>query len=375
MIEVIVIGGGIAGCATAFYLAREGAEVMLLEQGEINTQASGANAGSLHAQIPHDPFAEKGEDWARRFQPVVELCRASLGLWRELETDLEADLEIAFCGGLIVGSNDAQLREIEAKARIERAAGLDVELLSRTDLHRMAPYVADGMTGGALCAVEGKANPLLVGPAFAAAARRHGAVVRTHERLCAIERRNGCYRVVTDQAEYDARRVVDAAGIEAGRVAGMVGASLAIRAFPIQVSVTEPVEPLVEHLLYYAGAKLTMKQTRLGTILIGGGWEARLDAAGRPATDPENLARNLGVALKVVPALGPVQLVRSWPAMVNGTDDWLPIIGELPNAPGFFITYVPWIGFTAGPAAALVTASLVLGKVPPLAVNLRSFAP
>ena len=375
MVEVIVIGGGIAGCATAYYLAREGAEVLLLERDEINMQASGANAGSLHAQIPHDPFVEKGEKWARGFMPVVALCRASLELWRGLEEELEADLEIAFGGGLIVGSTEAQLREIEAKARIERAAGLNIQLLGRREMRQIAPYLSDAMIGGALCPIEGKANPLLVAPAFAAAARRYGAELRTSEQVLAISRDGDGYRVLTDKGELHARRVVDAAGVETGRIAAMVGADLPIQAFPIQVSVTEPVEPFIEHLLYYAGAKLTMKQTRIGTVLIGGGWDARLDASGRPATDPETLALNLGIALKVVPGLGSIQLVRSWPAIVNGTEDWLPIIGEVPVAPGVFINYVPWIGFTAGPAAALATASLVLGKTPHLGVDLAGFAP
>src|SRR3712207_580506 len=98
-LDAIVIGGGIAGCATACYLARDGVSVRLVESGVVNGLASGANAGSLHAQIPHDPFRHLGADWARRFGPAIRLFIASLGLWRHLETDLGADLEIGFGGG------------------------------------------------------------------------------------------------------------------------------------------------------------------------------------------------------------------------------------------------------------------------------------
>jgi glycine/D-amino acid oxidase-like deaminating enzyme len=147
-----------------------------------------------------------------------------------------------------------------------------------------------------------------------------------------------------------------------------------MRAEPIQVSVTERVEPLIPHLVYAAGRKLSLKQSATGTLLIGGGWPARLDARGRPVADPDSLAANLRVALEVVPRLGSVQLLRTWAAFVNGTDDWRPLIGELPGSPGCFLCYVPWLGFTAGPAAARIVASLVQGRTPPLDLATEPFA-
>ncbi|QHL91612.1 FAD-dependent oxidoreductase [Sphingomonas changnyeongensis] len=97
--DVIVIGGGIAGCATACYLARDGVRVRLVEQAAVNGLASSANAGSLHAQIPHDPFRHLGADWARRFSPAVRLFIASLGIWKTLETDLGPIWKSALAAG------------------------------------------------------------------------------------------------------------------------------------------------------------------------------------------------------------------------------------------------------------------------------------
>lgn len=375
MPDAIVIGGGIAGCATAYYLARDGVDVLLVEAAELNTFASGSNAGSLHAQIPHEPFVEKGEDWAHAFAPALRLFTASLNLWRTLEAELDADLEIAFGGGLLTASDQNQMRQIERKASIERAAGLEIELLDRDSLHELAPYMSERMIGGAFCAIEGKANPLIAAPAFAAAAQRKGAEIRRHEAVLAVVREGESYSVVTCRGSYSAGCVIDAAGVETGSVAAQLGAKLAIEAFPIQVSVTEPAEKFLPHLVYFAREKLTMKQTRLGTILIGGGWPARLDARGRPTSDPHTLARNLAVALEVVPAIGSLNLIRTWAAFVNGTEDWMPIIGELPGAPGFFINYVPWMGFTAGPAAARITASLAQRKPPPFDFDIAAFQP
>lgn len=373
--DVIVIGGGIAGCGTALYLARDGARVVLVERDRLGAGASEANAGSLHAQIPPDPFRQYGLGWAARFQSAVRLFNASLAMWRGLEADLGADLEIRFGGGLLVGSTDAELREIEQKVANERAAGLTVELLNAADLRRIAPYLSDRALGGAFCAEEGKANPLLVAPAFAAAARAAGVEIHARAGTAAIARERDGYAVRSGDLTLRAPRLVIAAGMESGTLAAQLGVQLAIQAFPIQVSVTEPAAPLLPHLVYCAGEKLTMKQAKVGSLLIGGGWPARLDARGRPIVDIASLAANLKLAVDVVPAVGSLNLLRTWAAWVNGTDDWMPILGALPGASGAFINYVPWMGFTGGPAAARGIADMVLGRPPSLDVPFADFAP
>ena len=368
--DILIIGGGLAGTATAYFLARDGAEVTLVERSDLNTQASGSNAGSIHAQIPHEPFMIEGEDWARIFAPTIPLMLASIRLWQGLEAELGADLEFHLGGGLLVGESEAQLRDIERKARLERAQGLEVELLDAGELRRRAPYLSERMIGGAFCPTEGKANPLKVTPAFAAAARRHGAAIIAHCPVTALTREAGFYRAETGAGSIRARRVVNAAGAEAGQVSAMLGLTLPIQGHPIQVNVTEPVAPLVPHLVYFAGEKLTLKQAANGSFLIGGGWPARWSQRGvglwgkRPAVDLDSLRANLATAQRVVPALASVRLLRVWPAIVNGTADWKPILGEVPGLPGFFVNMFPWMGFTAGPISALITSELVLGRKP-----------
>ena len=78
--EVLIIGDGLAGCATAYYLASAGVEVMVVERYDLNTQASGCNAGSIHAQIPHEPFMTEGEAWARNFAPTIPIMLESIRL-------------------------------------------------------------------------------------------------------------------------------------------------------------------------------------------------------------------------------------------------------------------------------------------------------
>jgi glycine/D-amino acid oxidase-like deaminating enzyme len=362
--DVLIVGGGLAGAATAYYLARAGAEVTLIERGAVNGRASGANAGSLHLQIPHAEYLTLGPGWARAFAPVLPMMRASVDLWTGLGEELGADLEVRLTGGLLVAQTKEQLDLVAEKAALERAHGIESRMLGQAELHALAPYVSHGMVGAAYCAGEGKANPLKAAPAFAAAARRLGAVILPETPLLGLEAEPGGYRAQIPQGPLHARRVVNAAGAEAATVGRMLGLDLAIDGSPLQVSVTEPLAPLVHHLLYSAAGKLTLKQMGNRTCLIGGGWPSCRRADGSLALNPASLVANLAVAVATVPALARARIVRSWPAIVNGTADWRPLIGEAPGRPGFFLSLFPWMGFTAGPIAARTTAELVLGRRP-----------
>ena len=370
---MLVIGGGLAGCATTYFLAKNGIDVVLIERHDLNAFASGSNAGSLHAQIPHAEFLELGEEWAQGFAPVIPLMLESISLWARLEEELDTDLEFSLAGGLLVARTEAQLRAIERKAAIERAHGLAIEILGREDLRRLAPYLADDLVGAGFCPTEGKANPLAATPAFARAAAKLGATVLRRAPVEAIRREGDGFAVSTGGGMIRAHRIVNCAGAEAGRIAAMVGLDLSIEGHPIQVNVTEPAAPLVPHLVYFAGGKLTLKQTRRGAFLIGGGWPA-IFAPGdaRPRVDPRSIEANLRIAVSVVPALADVHLLRIWPAIVNGTADWRPILGEVPGVPGFYMCCFPWMGFTAGPICGLAVAELILGRKP--SVDITQFS-
>ena len=91
--------------------------------------------------------------------------------------------------------------------------------------------------------------------------------------------------------------------------------------------------------------------------------------SGRLQVDPVSVRDNLQVALATVPRLAGVDLIRTWPAIVNGTADWRPILGEAPMARGFYMCMFPWMGFTAGPICARIVADLARGRQPEIDVR------
>lgn len=371
--DVLVIGGGLVGVATALFLAREGVDVVLAEARDLNTGASGTNAGSLHLQIPYPEFAALGEGWARGFAPTLRLMAASLDMWESLDTELGrapgAGLDVRRAGGLVAATTPAQMRLIAAKAALERTQGVETEILDADALRALAPYLARDAIGGGFCAAEGKANPLRATPALAAAARQAGATLLTQAPVLGLTEEPGGFVAQTTRGTIRSVRVVNAAGAAAAHVAAMLGMRVALQGFPLQVTITEPVGALVPHLVYSAAAKLSLKQAPNGGLVIGGGWPSRARPSGHLVTDPSSLTGNMATAAAAVPALARVRALRSWAAEVNGTADWRPVIGEAPGRRGFFLALFPWMGFSAGPMTARVTADLVLGRQPTLGLR------
>jgi glycine/D-amino acid oxidase-like deaminating enzyme len=368
-----VVGGGITGCSAAWHLAQYGADVLLLEQHDLNTQASGRNAGSLHGQIQHASFVERGEGWARDYLPSLRFLVDSLELWQGLSDSLGIDLEVSLNGGLLVAETDAQMQDIARKVSIERSAGVESEILGPSDLQKFAPYISDQMAGAQLCRIEGKANTLLAAPAFARSASRLGAQITTNTPVHSLEHENGRFVAATDAGLYTSDRVILTTGNAVNRFSHLWGKPLPITDEPVQVGATEAFAPLVHHLVYFAGGKLTFKQARSGTLLIGGGWAADTDSdTGYPRVNPESLVSNMNVAMRVVPSLASVRLIRTWAGVGLATPDLAPIVGQL-GPKGLFAGVFPHLGFTAGPLMGKVLAQLALDREPE--TDLRTFDP
>ena len=372
-VDVLIVGGGVVGCALAFYLARAGAEVWLIERDEPNSAASGANAGSLHLQLTSSFFMQTPREALEASVPgLMQLSLDAVVEWRALARALDRDIELKIGGGLMVAETEEQLHVLADKARIERAAGLDAEILSGQDLRGVAPYLSDRLVGAEFCPGEGKVNPLAATPALARGAERAGARLCRRTELLDLDPQKSGFRVVTTQGTIRSRRVVNAAGSHAGQVAEMVGSQLPGAARPQHMNATEPARAFIPHLVQHAGRRLTLKQATNGNVIVGGGLLGKADHhSGRTSVLQESLTRSLRTARDVVPALARLRLLRSWAGQALMTDG-NPILGELPGVAGFYNAVPASSGYTTGPICARLLAETLIGQRP--ARDLRAFS-
>lgn len=355
--DVLIVGGGIAGTAMAYYLAKAGVEVTLIERGELNREASGTNAGSFHLQLAIHQLSGQGNEADRdRLLAEARLSLEAYGIWQKLDVELSGSLDVHQTGGWMVAETPEQLQTLYDKHALEALAGIETEVLTGAALRSRAPYLADDLLGATYCPMEGHANPLVVSPLYALRATQLGAQVRTHVEVLGIGRRpvsaHGRFDVRTSRGSITANRVVDCAGAWSGELAAMVGLNLPVRSEGLHVNVTESRPRLFEPMIQHIGRRLTLKQTDNLNFIIGGGWPAAAAAAPkRYPTNWESAAGNTAVALRVVPDLADVRVLRTWSGVIVFTNDFSPIVGESALVPGFFAC-VSSTGFTFSPMFA-----------------------
>jgi sarcosine oxidase, subunit beta len=364
--DVLVIGGGLAGTALAYYLAKHGIEAVLVERGELNREASGTNAGSFHYQIAlHQLTSLETGNVSDRLQTEVRLHAEAAEVWAGLEEELQGPLDIHTTGGLMVAETEEELRLLRDKQEIEAGAGLETHVLSGKELRDFAPFLADDLTGATWCPDEGHANPSLAAPLFARRAADRGATLRTHAAVTGIDHHpdGGAHRFTVDTAAgtIRARRVVNAAGAWAAGIAAMVGLEAPMRAEGLHLNVTEAREHVLVPMVQHIGRRLTLKQNENGTFIIGGGWPARPELPPqRYSTMWESMAGNLAVAVRVVPQLADVRVVRTWSGVMAFTNDLAPMVGETSRVPGYH-SLMATTGFTLSPLMARLLADAMAG--------------
>lgn len=368
--DVAIIGGGLIGCATAWRLALAGASVVLLEAGDVNTGASGQNAGSLHFQIERR-FLENGDALADQAASIVALSRLAVEDWRGIERELGADVHVAMNGGLMVAETREQVALLERKAERERREGLSVETLDGDAARRHAPYLSGRILAANLSRDEGHADPKAMTPALATAARAAGADLRMHTPVETIARHGAGFRLGGSGWTLAADRVLVAAGAWTAPLCARANLHMPLYPVALLMNATARMPPLVPHLVQHVGRRLSLKQTHAGNLLIGGGWPSRLaqnaggfDLSRKPALIPDSLTGNLRAATDTVPAIAGLDLLRSWTGVTAISADQLPIVGEVPRVPGLYVA-AGGSAFTLGLTFARLLAGAMSGRPAP----------
>ena len=206
--DVLVVGAGIYGCATAYFLSRFGVSVVVVDAGDTGAGASGANAGNLHLQISPFSHAGKNPEWIAEFATTLPFFISALELWKRLDGELGGAIELRRPGGIMVAETDHQVQILSEKVALERANGLDVEMIGGAALHELAPYIAGHVLGASYCPDEGMANALLAVTGLADSARKYGASFVLNARVERLEAQAEGWRVDTARGRILSQRVV-----------------------------------------------------------------------------------------------------------------------------------------------------------------------
>lgn len=371
--DVLVIGGGLIGCATAWHLACAGACVAVVEAGEINSGASGQNAGSLHFQIERR-YLENGDAVAEQAARIVALNCLAMDEWRGLEAKLGGDLHIAQDGGLMVAETTGQVALLERKVRREAIEGLDTQLLDGDAARALCPALGRQILAASFLADEGHADPRAVTPAFAEAAMAAGATILTGTRLKALTRREtGGFEAVVNEGQGPrsicAEQVLVAAGAWTTAVCSLINLHMPLFPVALLMNATERTCTFLPQLIQHVGRRLSMKQAYAGNVLIGGGWPALLaqkrnggfDLETKASIIPASRSANLRAAIDIVPRVGELNLIRSWTGITTISADQLPVAGAVSQVPGLYVA-AGGSAFTLGPVFARLLAQAIGGE-------------
>lgn len=368
--DVIIVGGGFIGAATAYYLARRGTSVLLVEGKGLASGSTGACAGRAQVSECH---------------PGLHLDLVQKGLERleHLQEELDYNFEWRRFGNVMLVDTEHYWQEWAAQSALLAARGIPAEMWDAKTLQEAEPAVrTDDLLGAAWC-LEGHVNPLKYCWAYARAARRFGAEIHTQEPVLSIERQGQRITGVrTNQGVYSGGQVLVAAGAWTADVLRTVGVELPLKSTNAMAMISEKLPPVLNNHVgvgnFYEtihkkarAVALGVLQFRNGTLYIAEavemGSQVRMEAT---PWGPPGMAAAL---LDRVPALAGVRVIRSWAAPSPFLEDEQPGVGYMPGFDNLFLATCFHLHVTTVPVLTDIIACMVRGE--PVEVSVEAFRP
>ncbi|MFJ5774231.1 NAD(P)/FAD-dependent oxidoreductase [Streptomyces sp. NPDC093094] len=366
--DLIVVGAGVVGAACAFYAARAGLTVTVIDRGPVAGGTTGAGEGNL---LVSDK--EPG--------PELELALFSARLWRELADELPSAVEYEPKGGLVVAEDGEGLAALRDLAGRQRARGVTADDVPAGRLAELEPHLAPGLAGGVHYPQDAQVQPALAAAHLLRAAGDR-VRLRAGELVTAVLTGPGgeVRGVRTPSGEVHAPFVVNAAGTWGGEVAGLAGVGLPVLPRRGFVLVTEPLPRVVRHKVYAADyvadvasdsaalqTSAVVEGTPAGPVLIGASRE-RVGFDRTPSV--EALTRLAAQAVRLFPVLGAVRAIRAYAGFRPYLPDHLPAVGADPRRPGLLHACGhEGAGIGLAPATGHIVAALASGGKLPLDIH------
>ena len=355
--DVIIIGGGVNGCAAAYYLAKMGQKnVIVLESSDsIGHGGSSRNGGGVR---------QSGRD-------ARELPYAMYGikhLWPTLSEELGADVEYTQKGNLRLGKTQEHLKKLSRLADSAKSAGLEVTMIDAKEAHEINPYLSDQVIGASWCPTDGHANPLKTTLAFYRRALELGITFFTGVKVAALKKLGGKLRqvIAEDGTIFQGETVIVAAGYESRAITRTVGIDLPLSRFFDEMIVTEAQPYMFPMMLGTADGDFYGHQTSHGSFVFGANCdlEEKYDVSPNSLlTFPLTASACCRAILSYVPCLKQVKVIRTWGGWLDMSYDGVPVISKVDEVPGLIVAAgFTGHGFGTAPAVGLMLAQMALGK-------------
>ncbi|MEV7020085.1 FAD-dependent oxidoreductase [Streptomyces sp. NPDC093991] len=342
--DAVVIGGGVIGTSTAYRLAESGVGTVLLERGALGSGSSGTTAGVVRTYFPGNPL-------------ISSLAVRSLAAYQSFTERTGTDLGLESIGLLVLFSDEQQVGDFRETQAAQRAAGVDVELVTAAEAARLNPLVDERAVLAAAWSPETYAcDPAAIVRGYATAAQQAGAILRTDTPVTGIDPDG---RVHTPAGSIRADTVVCAAGPWAGTVAAMAGVTLPVTTYPVEMLLTDAPGSAPHNAL-----PMTMHPSSLRIRSWG---DRILVGMGRPAPDEtrqdwlQRVSHHLGTAF---PSLAGGFIESGWSGNFDVSPDGMAFIGRDHSRRFFYAAGFSGQGLCQAPAAGEIIRDLVLDKEP-----------
>jgi sarcosine oxidase subunit beta len=358
--DVVIVGGGVHGLATAYYLAKEHgiSDVAVLDKGYIGSGGSGRNTAIIRSNY----LTPEG----------VRFYDRSVKLYENLSVELNFNVMFAQRGHLTLAHSDGGLRTMHWRAEVNKLEGIDSEVIGPDEIKKLVPFMDTSKEArypilGALYHPPGgiiRHDAVVWG--YARGADAHGVHIHQNTEVTGIEVKNDRVQSVrTKHGVIKTNVVINCTAGWSSLVSNMAGVKMPISTFPLQAAVTEPVRAFLDPVIVSGTLHVYVSQTDRGELVFGASVDPFTSYSMRGSLEfIEGLA---GHVLELMPSLAKMRLLRQWAGLCDMTPDYSPIMGTTPVT-GFLVD-VGWgtYGFKAGPVAGETMAELVAtGETPKL---------
>lgn len=347
--DVAIIGGGLMGAWTAFFLRRNDRSVALIEKGSVGEQSSGVNFGNIRLQGRHPS--------------QFPLSLRSQALWEDIEALIGERCEFAPTGHLYLALASEQVDKLVQGAHQAAVHGVEIEVLDGQAARARWPWLGSLVHGASFSARDATANPRLVTPAVVRAAKLLGAHVLEHARATKIEQLAPGFRISTDRGPIiECDTLVNCAGAWGAEVAAQFGEPVPLFAAGPPQFVTEPIPCIISPSVQSVDGTVIFRQVARGNVIVAGFPRGPTDPiANRAPVPPAKIIATMNRLAEVAPVLASAHVIRVWSGIEGYLPDMLPVIGRSGTTPGLLHAFgFCGHGFQLGPGVGLCLTELAI---------------